>query len=662
MNEKLLMTIGLIDQVTKPLQGISKEMHSAMDTGKSGLQDMATGGAGLVAAGFAIQNALMPAIEMDRKIGEVKSLGVTDEALKQLSETALEFSSEYGKSATDFVAASYDIQSAIAGLDGNELSQFTKASGVLAAATKADTSTITSYMGTMYGIFKNQAAEMGKGAWVEEVAGQTALAVQMFKTTGSEMSSAFTSVGANATSAGIAMSEQMAILGTLQSTMSGSEAGTKYKSFLAGVGKAQDKLGLSFTDSQGKMLPMLDILDKLKGKFGDTLDVAESDALKAAFGSDEAVSLIKLLMADTDGLASSMEQLGQVKGMSKAEEMASAMTDQWERLEASWFAIRAAAFGMILPAINSVTGSIADGLTWLTAMTSEYPLLTELMSYAAIGAVSLGGVVASLSLVMGIGKMMSAGWAVTMGTLSGSLKLLSMATQLLTLKTWLLNAAFWANPITLIVGGIVAATAAIWVFKDYIGAFLSGFIDGFVKASGVAELFKPLIQVFQLIGSAISWAFNWVVQLLTPIDAAAESLAGFASAGEMVGMIIGTIFRGVLMPIELVMTAIEQFIGLLNMIPGVDIQLDSSVEKAVKLADETTLGASTLPQSNVDTSVIDYKKPENAPKLSPSMVQNLNSTQSRETSHVRQYGDVYITTQNGLTPDELAEWDELNAG
>ncbi|EKO3909492.1 phage tail tape measure protein, partial [Vibrio fluvialis] len=65
---------------------------------------------------------------------------------------------------------------------------------------------------------------------------------------------------------------------------------------------------------------------------------------------------------------------------------------------------------------------------------------------------------------------------------------------------------------------------------------------------------------------------------------------------------------------------------------------------------------------DVSTSVIDYKKPENAPKLSPSMVQNLNSTQSRETSHISQYGDVYITTQNGLTPDELAEWDELNAG
>ena len=93
----------------------------------------------------------------------------------------------------------------------------------------------------------------------------TATAVQAFKTTGTEMSGAFTAIGAQATTAGIAMNEQMAVLGTLQATMSGSEAGTKYKSFLAGVGKAQDALNLTFTDSQGAMLLMVDILNQIKG-------------------------------------------------------------------------------------------------------------------------------------------------------------------------------------------------------------------------------------------------------------------------------------------------------------------------------------------------------------------------------------------------------------
>ncbi|MFO4687316.1 phage tail tape measure protein [Vibrio cholerae] len=605
MNEKLMMVIGLVDQVTKPLAGITNEINGAMSAAEKGMEQAAKGGAGLWATGVAIQNALMPAIEMDRKLGEVKSLGVTDEALKQLQQTALEFASDYGKSATEFVGASYDIQSAIAGLTGEELSQFTKASGVLAAATKADTATITSYMGTMYGIFKNQAEEMGKAAWVEDVAGMTASAVQMFKTTGMEMSSAFTSVGANATAAGIAMSEQMAILGTLQSTMSGSEAGTKYKAFLAGVGGAQDKLNLSFVDAQGKMLPMLDILEKLQGKFGDTLDVAESDELKKAFGSDEAVSLIKLLMADTQGLAASIDSLGQTKGMGKAEQMAAAMTDQSQRLEASWFAIRAAAFSMVLPAFNAVTGSIADGLMWLTSMTSEYPVLTEVLSYAAIGALSLGGVVASLSLVMGIAKMMAGGWAVTTAVLSGVFKVLRISTIAMTAATWLFNAALWANPITWIIAGIVALVAAV--------------------------------------GAMIYW---WD-----------EIKASFADT---------TWFK-------IIAAAIDGVIEMLNMIPGINIEwragelpdvpvpeTQPAIAKAVPvLPDVAALEAS---RPSMDSTLIDYKRPENTPQLSKNMVNNLNSSESRTTHNVRQYGDVYITPQGGMTPEQLAEWDELNAG
>ncbi len=600
-----MMVIGLVDQVTKPLAGITNEINGAMSAAEKGMEQAAKGGAGLWATGVAIQNALMPAIEMDRKLGEVKSLGVTDEALKQLQQTALEFASDYGKSATEFVGASYDIQSAIAGLTGEELSQFTKASGVLAAATKADTATITSYMGTMYGIFKNQAEEMGKAAWVEDVAGMTASAVQMFKTTGMEMSSAFTSVGANATAAGIAMSEQMAILGTLQSTMSGSEAGTKYKAFLAGVGGAQDKLNLSFVDAQGKMLPMLDILEKLQGKFGDTLDVAESDELKKAFGSDEAVSLIKLLMADTQGLAASIDSLGQTKGMGKAEQMAAAMTDQSQRLEASWFAIRAAAFSMVLPAFNAVTGSIADGLMWLTSMTSEYPVLTEVLSYAAIGALSLGGVVASLSLVMGIAKMMAGGWAVTTAVLSGVFKVLRISTIAMTAATWLFNAALWANPITWIIAGIVALVAAV--------------------------------------GAMIYW---WD-----------EIKASFADT---------TWFK-------IIAAAIDGVIEMLNMIPGINIEwragelpdvpvpeTQPAIAKAVPvLPDVAALEAS---RPSMDSTLIDYKRPENTPQLSKNMVNNLNSSESRTTQNVRQYGDVYITPQGGMTPEQLAEWDELNAG
>lgn len=656
-----MMVIGLVDQVTKPLAGITTEINGAMSAAEKGMEQAAKGGAGLWATGVAIQNALMPAIEINRKIGEVKSLNVAADTLEHLKNTALDFSGEYGKSATEFIGAAYDIQSAIAGLKGTELSDFTKSSGILAAATKADTATITNYMGTMYGIFEKDAAALGNSNWVERVTGMTAQAVQMFKTDGNKMSQAFSSLGSSATAMGVDMAEQMAVLGMLSATMGGGEAATKYTAFLGGAVKAQEKLGLSFFDSYGKMLPMADMLESIQQRIGHFSTDEQFAILSDAFGSGEAVKLIQNLQSKTDELAQKVVELDKNSTMETAITMAKAMTDQSQRLENSWFAIRTAAFGMVLPAFNAVTGSIADGLMWLTSMTSEYPVLTEVLSYAAIGALSLGGVVASLSLVMGIAKMMAGGWAVTMGTLSAALKIMSVATQALTLKSWLLNAAFWANPITWLVVGIGAAAAAIWIFQDYIGAFLSGFIDGFIEASGVTVLFQPLLQLFGLIGDAIGWVFGWLIQLFTPIDAASESLLGFASAGQLVGAIIGSVFRGILMPIEVVMTAIKQFISLINKIPGIDIDFDASVEQAVKVADAAGVSISEEPQI-ANSTLIDYKRPENTPQLSKNMVNNLNSSESRTTHNVRQYGDVYITPQGGMTPEQLAEWDELNAG
>lgn len=607
MNGKLLMQIGLIDQVTKPLRGITKQVNQIIKNSKQGMREMVTGGTGLVDTGFAIQNALMPAIEMDRKLGEVKSLGVTGDALKTLSQTALEFSSEYGKSATDFVAASYDIQSAIAGLNGDELSQFTKASGVLAAATKADTTTITSYMGTMYGIFENDAQKMGKAEWVERITGMTATAVQMFKTDGSKMSQAFSTLGSSATAMGADVSEQMAVLGTLQATMGGSEAATKYTAFLGGAVTAQKKLGLSFTDSEGRLLPMVDILTKLDGKIGNLGEADQYAVLKDAFGSEEAVKLIQNLLPKTDQLSKNIEQLAKVQDMSKAEQMAASMTDQWERLEASWFAIRAAAFGSILPAINSVVGSIADGMVWLTGMTDEFPLLTQVLSYAAIVAIALGGVVSSLSLIIGIARMMSSGWAVTMGIVSTAMKVARFSMLAFTGATWLMNAALSANPMIWVVAGVVALVGAVAAAIIYWDDLKASFGD---------------LAIFKMLSNGIDWV-----------------------------------------------------IDKLNMIPGVDIEWrdgDMPGMPETNAAKAATTGAklpsgirnvAKIPtQVSENTSVLSYKKAGSELQLAPNIVNNMTRSQTQSSHKVSQFGDVYITTKNGFTPDQLTEWEDLNVG
>ena len=63
------------------------------------------------------------------------------------------------------------------------------------------------------------------------------------------MAESIKALGASATTAQVPLEEQLAVLGMLQATMSGSEAGTKYRAFLKSAAKGGEELGLKFTDA-----------------------------------------------------------------------------------------------------------------------------------------------------------------------------------------------------------------------------------------------------------------------------------------------------------------------------------------------------------------------------------------------------------------------------
>lgn len=576
-----MMQVALVDQVTKPLAGINAQMDKVSKAGRQGWSNMAMGATTVAGGVMAIQGALGPAIEMDRALAEVASLDVQKDVLGALGREALKLSVQYGNSATEIVRSSYDIQSAIAGLEGNELPAFTRASTTLAKATKADTATITNYMGTMYGIFEQQAKQMGKANWVEDVAGKTALAVQLFKTTGQGMADAFGAIGANATAAGVSMDEQFAVLGQLQATMSGGEAGTKFKSFLAGVGGAQKALGMQFTDSAGNMLPVLTILDKLKMRYGETMSVAEGDELKKAFGSDEAVAMIKLLMTNTKGLATNINALANTHGMGKAEQMAASMTDQWERVTQGWFAIRAAAFGVVLPAINAVVGLFADGANDVLRWTHLFPNLTKVISYAMLAIVGLSMVTGAWMLIAGLAKLATLGMGIAWTIIMAPLNLLKAGLVAFRAILLAVNIAMYANPIGLIIAGIVLLIGAVAAVIYYWDDLKKTFSDW---------------GVFQLLGKSIDW-----------------------------------------------------LIDKLNMIPGVnieagampDLNLPNPENINAPLARYRQGGQSNVPSGGIGQQLIQANAAATTANQKPAKVLHI--------------GEVHMTSQNPMTPEQMAE-------
>ena len=480
--EKLMFRIGVKDDASGPVGKLQKALRSTSRMSKQAWGQLAGGAMTAAGAGLALEGMVSPALDLNRALADVSSLDVDAKGLKLLDATAKQYAMSYGGTAAEFVASSYAIQSGIAGLDASQLADFTRASNVLAKATKADAATMTNYAGTMYGIFKQQADAQGKSSWIEDVAGKSAYAIQIFKTSGTEMSAAFTALGANATSSGIKLEEQMAILGKLQATMSGSEAGTKYKAFLAGVGQAQKELGLKFTDGQGRMLPVLQILDKLKKKYGALDVLADSDLIKKAVGSDEAVSMLKLLIQDTGGLADNIKALEDIKGMGKAEAMARKMVDPFHKLNAALNTVSAAWWQKLLPPVNDAVEVFNRFMGKVLWFIDTFPNITRQLGYIAL-TVSLSAVAFGLfNVVAGLAKLGVLGLfnpfskligflfgtkAAGTGAAGGVGGLVNIFGALK--KAWLLfNSAILGTPVGWILIGLIAVIAALAInWEDF---------------------------------------------------------------------------------------------------------------------------------------------------------------------------------------------------
>src|SRR3990167_7573755 len=401
---RLAFILSLTDKVTAPMGKEKTSFSDLAQQGQKNITQMGLGLAGMVGAGVAITQSLEPALEMNRALGEVRSLSVAEDALNALNRKSLEFSVAYGENARDFVASAYHIEGAIKGLVGNQLATFTNASDVLAKATKADAGTMGTYVGTMYNLFKGQADAMGKGQWVETLAGQTATAVQLFRTSGEQIGAAFKAAGGLASTAGVSLAEQMAVLGTLGGTMDGGEAGGLYKSFFENVSSASEKLGMSFVDQQGKLLPMMNILDKLKGKFGDLSIEANGKQLRDAFGG-EAARLITTLMGDTGRLKNGMEQLGNVRGLENAERMAKAMVDPWQQFGAAVQALRIAFGQSLIPILAPLMDRLVGIASTLTRWTQFFPNITRVIGIATLVVFGIIAAMSLLTLTVGMSKM-----------------------------------------------------------------------------------------------------------------------------------------------------------------------------------------------------------------------------------------------------------------
>jgi len=414
----------------------------------------------------------------------------------------------------------------------------------------------------MYNLFKTSADTMGKSQWVEKLGGQTALAAQLFRTDGAQLKDAFKEVGQIANTAGVDIAEQFAVIGTLSSTMEGGDAGGMYKALFENIGGASEKLGMKFTDQNGKLIPMLDILDKLQGKFGDLTSAASGTALVDAFGG-EGARVIGALAKDTGRLRNGLDQLGKVRGLESAEKMAQAMVDPWQQFGAAVQALRIAFGQALIPILGPLMARLTGVAQTLTRWSQLFPNITRVVSITALTILGITAAMSALTLAVGSAKMVWLGmvtvWKVLTWTGYRSIAMFLFHTAMATAfvvslvamvawmgivrgamllwqgAIWLVNTALLANPVIWVVVGIVALVAAVVAAAYYWDEWTSALLN--------------------------SAAFKWVSDQLSALSDWFNSMGGWSGMARAAWDGIINIFKN----------AINGLIEMLNKIPGVKI-------------------------------------------------------------------------------------------
>ncbi|BFL02145.1 hypothetical protein K070079E91_44950 [Eisenbergiella porci] len=528
---KLSVVMQMIDNLSQPMKGISSKMDSSLssfDRMSQGFGTITQTGAAMAGVGGQITEGIMKPIEATfetkRAIGELASLGVQDLGL--LEDAAAQFSNKWaGTSKAEFITAAYDIKSGIASLSDEGIAQYTELAGVTATATKSTIAEMTDLFASGYGIYKDFYGDLSDLEFGEMFSAGISESVKAFKTSGSGMAESIKTLGASATTAQVPLEEQLSILGMLQATMSGSEAGTKYKAFLRSAAKGGQELGLDFLDANNQLLSMPEILEQLRGKFGDTMDAAEKMQLQKAFGDTEAVALIDLMYNKTGDLQNNILSLydSMASGKGAATQMADAInqTDpsKYELLKQKIHGVVEEVGGSLDPVIGGYMDKAGEMIGKIGGwVTSHQELVRVLMSVGLAFGLLLLTMGTASSVIGGIGMIFSRSGALltgfgkalfsipghletiyikalyakdgivkiggAIGTFGKSLitsgaqavrgfvtSLVSMARQAVTTaatalpglisSVWSFTAALLANPITWVVIGIVALIAAI---------------------------------------------------------------------------------------------------------------------------------------------------------------------------------------------------------
>ncbi|WP_236749295.1 phage tail tape measure protein [Aeromonas caviae] len=335
----------------------------------------------------------------------------------------------------------------------------------------------------------------------------------------------------------------MDIIGVIQKTVGAVrrwvEANPELANTIVKVAAAVSVITIAFGGLSLAVAALLGPLAIMKLTLGG-LGVSFSSLLTSATGSAQGLSMISRLMSGLGEIAASMAEkwtsTGEViEGLSFSN-IGGEITNLFKtKIEEKFDAITAATWRYVTAQIAASRAAMSSGFTTLTTRLRSATAAT----YAYVAANGVMGT--TMNLVKGsVGGLIS----LLKGGLVGSLKLVGHTITFV-------GRLLLMNPIGLLVTAIGIAALTIYRYWEPIKAFFSGFFQGLKEGLGpvaavfapafeaMANALSPLKPIWDGISSALSTAWEWVTNLLTPIKTTQQELDGATNAGKRFGLWLG---------------------------------------------------------------------------------------------------------------------------
>lgn len=652
---ELDFTLSLIDKLTRPLRQAQTSVTDFADKSKDAFKRIGVGALAMWGVAQTVRGALSPAIEMFDALNEASAKGVDSTALKTVQRDALLFSATYGASAVEFVNSTAQINGAIDGLTATELPKMTNVANTLAFAMKSTSQETSEFMGQMFANFRSDADRLGKVQFAEQLAGKMTVMRQRFGVEMGAIKDLMEGARGVGNNFNIGIDEQLAVLGQLSRSL-GSEASGAYESFLNSASDGAKKLGLSFKDAQGNMLSMPDMLIKLQGKYGKSLEgnLKAQKELDDAFGDSSAV--VKQLYGNIDSLQRNITELGGSDGLKRTQEMAAKMVNPWDRFVAILTAAQTVIGLTLLPVLYPLLNRLADmGQTFVKWM-QMFPNIARVVGYVTLAVLSMAAAGALANIVMGVSFFVMSGvrgvwaaltsvtkiytatiwlstkavavWNAGLAVLRGALLAVRMAAVMAGIG---INLMSW--PVLLIIGAIALLVAGCYLLVKHWDAIKAAVMNT-AAFTVVAEAVAWVAGVFESAWRSISDGWSSFVALLTgfsPLDSLAGMASGIVGLFDNVWNTIKSTF----------LNSWNWIVEKINKIPGVNISLSGdNGEQPVTQNTLSTGGKLT----GIDKGGIS---------------KTINSNAKSVTDQSKHYGQVNIYPKEAMSPGQLAEWSEL---